>query len=186
MFRKAGIILLVAYLIAASGAAGYYILIEMPRIHELESDKDTLIAANDELEDEIEDLKDEKEDLADELAEAATLLSFTSGIEGGSVSTEDIMEQLSGNEGQARDSNRKADFAEFRTALELYYDDNLAYPEADAYADLEGLLTPMYIKKLPVDPLTGEEYAINSTAESFTITAVLESTGEEYSVENMN
>ncbi|MBU1246686.1 type II secretion system GspH family protein [Patescibacteria group bacterium] len=82
-----------------------------------------------------------------------------------------VLASLNSARGKARDSKRKQDMVQIRTALEMYYDDKgsypLAYPNAwggvstapcgtnagtsGANAYIAGL-TPTYISVLPVDP----------------------------------
>lgn len=76
---------------------------------------------------------------------------------------------LSGNQGKARDAQRKNDLSQIKTALELYYNANGNYPitgpgayyshcSAWGPADKDNWipgLAPTYIDKLPKDPLRG-------------------------------
>jgi len=54
-----------------------------------------------------------------------------------------------------RDNIRKTDLVTIRIALEDYYIENGSYPD-----DLD-LLSPVYLKKLPHDPLNGSKYIFN-------------------------
>jgi len=85
-----------------------------------------------------------------------------------------VLASLNGARAKARDSKRKQDMVQIRTALELYYNDNNKYPLANpgvwggistvpcgpangqtsgANAYISGL-TPTYISVLPTDPVT--------------------------------
>ena len=80
-----------------------------------------------------------------------------------------VLASLNGARKKARDARRVADLKQLQTALELYYSDNVAYPEATtqtsattALADL----SPTYIAAVPDDPLGGSyHYVYKSTAD---------------------
>ena len=94
-----------------------------------------------------------------------------------------VIANLASANKKSRDSRRKADLASFRTALELYYDDNTSYPDT-----LEEL-TPTYIKEIPSGP-QGEDYEDAFDVEddnlSYTITVELETSDDDYSVTSVN
>src|SRR3954470_5330673 len=66
-----------------------------------------------------------------------------------------IIPNLTAGPQRARDSQRKSDLRNVKTALETYFNDNNAYPNVADYAALGTPLTPTYIKSLPVDPKGG-------------------------------
>lgn len=89
-----------------------------------------------------------------------------------------------------RDSRRKADLGQLKNALEMYYGRHHAYPSSLDYlvTNDEGVV---YIKGIPKDPLTKEEYFYvkhqdlvdQGFAECFTLEAMLEiRVGESYRV----
>ena len=95
-----------------------------------------------------------------------------------------VIVNLSSANKKSRDSKRKADLAEIKTALELYFDEELLYPTATA--DLDGTssavttaLEPDYIKQVPTDPRNNGVYVYNytGTSDAFTVSAVLEKDG---------
>ncbi|HNT29547.1 MAG TPA: prepilin-type N-terminal cleavage/methylation domain-containing protein [bacterium] len=101
-----------------------------------------------------------------------------------------VIVNLSSANRKSRDSRRKADLAEVKTALELYYDDEMGYPTGD-YDDLDGTITPEYIKTLPQDPRDGADYyySYTSDGDEYTLNATLENAeeGEEiYTVYSSN
>ena len=64
--------------------------------------------------------------------------------------------------GQARDTQRKSDLAQLQRSLEIYYQDNDAYPASTASFTITGTFwggpwTP-YLSKLPKDPTTSRSY----------------------------
>lgn len=78
-----------------------------------------------------------------------------------------VVASVTSARGKARDAHRKATLKQLQTALELYYNDNNAYPVQASYASSEpgdfppysanyipGLV-PTYIAKLPSDPKGG-------------------------------
>lgn len=60
-----------------------------------------------------------------------------------------VLASLNGARVKARNARRIADMKQMQTALELYYNDNNAYPAATAS------LAPSYIAALPTDPGSG-------------------------------
>lgn len=64
-----------------------------------------------------------------------------------------LLLQLGVGRQKARDARRIVDVNQLRTAVELYFDDNAAYPTT-----LTGTLVPKYLTLLPVDPLTAGNY----------------------------
>lgn len=74
----------------------------------------------------------------------------------------------------ARDTKRKADLEQIRSALEIYRNDIKAYP---ATGNL-GALSPNYIATLPTDPTTGQIYGYSLVSpNSYALCAYLESGG---------
>ena len=104
-----------------------------------------------------------------------------------------VMVSLNTARGKARDSNRKASLKQMSTALEMYYNDNNAYPsnsgswwgECDSYGShpLSGAsgyipnLAPTYMSQLPLDPKghnangAGCCYLYNSNATDYKLLA---------------
>ncbi|OIP94809.1 hypothetical protein AUK40_06665 [Candidatus Wirthbacteria bacterium CG2_30_54_11] len=101
-----------------------------------------------------------------------------------------VIVNLSSANKKSRDARRKADLAEVKTALELYYDDNLRYPAATGNFEtvLTSGLTPTYIKTMPADPRnTGTMiYTYTGDSNSYTLNAYLENTSVNYSVFSSN
>ncbi|MBI2051957.1 prepilin-type N-terminal cleavage/methylation domain-containing protein [Candidatus Roizmanbacteria bacterium] len=65
---------------------------------------------------------------------------------------------------KGRDAQRKADLGNIQKALEMYYEDNRAYPTSLAfggqlcYPGQNGCSTKIYMQKLPNDPKPGINY----------------------------
>jgi general secretion pathway protein G len=103
-----------------------------------------------------------------------------------------VIVNLSSANKKSRDSRRKADIAEIKTALELYYDDNLVYPTLTpraAASGISGSLVPKYIKTMPQDPRnTGANiyYYLSADGTAFTLEAQLENTTSVYTVYSSN
>lgn len=72
----------------------------------------------------------------------------------------------------ARDTQRKTELEEIRSALEVYRTDYGTYPETD---NLESELTPDYLPTLPVDPRPADyTYDYDSAGITYTLCAHLE------------
>lgn len=92
-----------------------------------------------------------------------------------------VIVNLSKANKKSRDTRRKKDLGEIRTALEFYFDDRLGYPsqaKADAAGIGDGILSPYYIKNLPTDPKPNTHtYYYTGSASAFTLEATLEQGG---------
>lgn len=79
-----------------------------------------------------------------------------------------VLSSLNGARKKARDARRLSDLKQLQTALELYYSDNVAYPESTAQANAAtalSALAPAYISTVTDDPLGGAyHYVYKSTA----------------------
>jgi len=98
-----------------------------------------------------------------ELLVAATIIALLAGI--GVTSFSALTKQ-------SRDSRRKADLENLRSALELYRSDNDYYPP-----DLDTLVTDNYLGKLLSDPKSDRQYAYcpeNNPATNYSLYAALE------------
>jgi hypothetical protein len=89
---------------------------------------------------------------------------------------------------KSRDARRKADLASVRTALELYYDDNMVYPVVGSYDELVNHLVPDYVQQLPTDPSPAGKYLYKFGADGQTYVAGcwLEAVKEFYSIKSFN
>lgn len=76
-----------------------------------------------------------------------------------------------GSVGRSRDSQRISDSAQISRALGLYYIDNSSYPTT-----LQQLV-PDYLKELPTDPVTLEQYYYTASEDDFDICANMETSG---------
>jgi type II secretion system protein G len=80
---------------------------------------------------------------------------------------------------RARDSQRKSDLRNIKTALETYYNDNNTYPVTASWkTDLSSGTTP-YMKTIPQDPKSKSDYAYTpncsgAVCTTYTITATME------------
>jgi len=112
-----------------------------------------------------------------------------------------VLASLNTARGNARDARRQQDLKQIQTALELYYNDNNAYPgetwcdssqgsggsscplggsDWTASSQIYQALVPTYIQSLPADPLnTGNYYynyePANPAGQNYCIGALLES-----------
>lgn len=78
---------------------------------------------------------------------------------------------------RARDARRISDVRQIALALQLFREDNTAYPQ-NAYA-ATGSLTPTYVRAVPIDPNGGNYlYGVDSTtsAQNYVLGATLEVT----------
>lgn len=87
---------------------------------------------------------------------------------------------------KARDARRIGDLRQIALALELYYDDNVAYPDGgdgdvscnDAATAVTGLKTLIegggYMTAVPTDPTTQADYFYESDGQSYVLAALLE------------
>lgn len=79
---------------------------------------------------------------------------------------------------RARDSQRKSDLRNIKTALETYYNDNNSYPVSGGWqAALE--TNGAYIKDVPVDPRSKSDYTYTpsctgNVCDSYTLSATVE------------
>ncbi|TAK89207.1 prepilin-type N-terminal cleavage/methylation domain-containing protein [Patescibacteria group bacterium] len=83
---------------------------------------------------------------------------------------------------RARDSQRKSDLRNIKTALETYYNDSNSYPTSGTWkTDLSSGTTP-YMKTVPADPKGGADYTYTPSPSgcaagactSYTLTTTLE------------
>jgi|SRR3989339_376814 len=81
---------------------------------------------------------------------------------------------------KGRDAKRKADLEQITRALEMYYEDNKAYPGTVSFGGqlcapgADGCSTKIYMQKVPKDPL-GTNYGYeNSTGNYYRLNACLE------------
>ncbi len=88
-----------------------------------------------------------------------------------------IVPNLTAGPKRARDSQRKSDMRNVKTALETYFNDNNVYPSAANYAGLTSVLVPGFIKAMPTDPKAGNAaytYTSASPYSTYSITATCE------------
>lgn len=97
---------------------------------------------------------------------------------------------------KARDSQRKTDIRNIKTALESYYNDNSSYPSRNNWTT-ELTSGPPYMKSIPKDPKTGQNYLYSGTPDKppftgYTLSATLENESDKdaknglYTVANAN
>lgn len=94
-----------------------------------------------------------------------------------------VLASLNSARRKSRDARRQADLKQLQTALELYYNDNNAYPisatQANAVTALTALSSSGFIATIPEDPSGGSaHYVYKSTASgsSYCIGATTEGT----------
>jgi general secretion pathway protein G len=95
-----------------------------------------------------------------------------------------IIPNLASGPQRARDSQRKSDLRNIKTALETYYNDSNGYPASGSWqADLTPAANP-YIKTIPKDPKSNTDYTYtpspagcaSGACTSYTLDATLENT----------
>ena len=96
------------------------------------------------------------------------------------------VENLVDDNQQGKDAVRKVDLETVKTALESYFIANSSYPTAPNYAGLTQYLTPGYIRNLPQDPKSSQSYRyeVGSGGTNYILSADLESSGEEWTVQS--
>lgn len=80
---------------------------------------------------------------------------------------------------KARDARRVSDMKQLQLALEMYYDDNSAYPVYATYAALTtgaDLVTDGYLAAMPSDPLSTQAYGYIGTASTYCLGTAIEGT----------
>ena len=98
---------------------------------------------------------------------------------------------------RARDSQRKSDLRNIKTALETYHNDNSTYPQSASWKTDLGNGTTPYMKTVPQDPKTKTDYTYTPTCganacTSYTLAATVEnsrdpeSPGGTYTVQSAN
>ncbi len=87
----------------------------------------------------------------------------------------------------ARDTKRKADLEQIRSALEIYRNDCKNYPSSGTFAALQTELASAtdtdcagnsYMAQVPNDPLTGQTYAYSGSTNIYALCSYLETTSE--------
>ncbi len=80
---------------------------------------------------------------------------------------------------RARDSRRKSDLNEVRSALRLYYNDNQSYPLAGTFSF--GSSWSPYMQQVPQDSVDGREYnyCVGADGDNFLVCASLENAGDQ-------
>jgi type II secretion system protein G len=93
-----------------------------------------------------------------------------------------VLVSLNKARSKARDTRRIADIRQVALALEMYYDDNQAYPAdgtpgsgCNAWATMEAALEPTYMTSVPADPGTySYAYESDADAQGYVLRAQLE------------
>jgi len=83
-----------------------------------------------------------------------------------------LLLQLGTARAKGRDAKRISDMNQIRTGLELYFDDNSAYPAS--IADLAPATGNKYLQKVPTDPLPGRSYTYCASGTQYQVSAQLE------------
>ena len=86
-----------------------------------------------------------------------------------------VLVSLNTARSKARDVRRISDLRQVALALEMYYDDNDAYPVLAICGAIPAALAPTYIGAIPVDPGT-TSYGYGGTATDYILRAILENT----------
>jgi prepilin-type N-terminal cleavage/methylation domain-containing protein len=91
-----------------------------------------------------------------------------------------IMPNFIGSRQRARDSRRKHDLIEIKSALRLYYNDNQTYPSNVFFGNQFGA-DGEYMNQVPQDPLSGSrsyDYCVADSGDGFVLCADLENDGD--------
>lgn len=83
-----------------------------------------------------------------------------------------------GTRSSARDSRRKADIEQIRSALEMYRSDAGSYPVGNSLGTSITYGSNTYLQVVPVDPVSGLAYSYTGNASAYTICSVLETGAE--------
>ena len=84
-----------------------------------------------------------------------------------------VLVSLNTARSKARDTRRVSDIRQVALALEMYYDDEKAYPILATCGDIPTALTPTYMGAVPADPGT-YAYSYWGTATDYVLQAQLE------------
>lgn len=103
-----------------------------------------------------------------------------------------VAANLNSARSRARDANRKSDLRNISTALRLYFNDKGVYPDpatlpwGSEWTGTGG--SPVYMIKLPIDPLPGQnyKYELGATGDTFILTACLENGSDAQGVTTVN
>jgi prepilin-type N-terminal cleavage/methylation domain-containing protein len=76
--------------------------------------------------------------------------------------------------GRAHDAKRKSDLDQIQKALEVYYDDNNQYPATAIINGKFGGNWAPYMQVVPQDSASGQQYAYQSTGQTYQLYAHLE------------
>ena len=83
-----------------------------------------------------------------------------------------VLASLNSARRKARDARRVSDMGQLQLALEMYYNDNTAYPlTADT---LSPLVTDGFLPILPVDPSNSSDYPYSSDGTTYCVGTTLE------------
>ena len=82
-----------------------------------------------------------------------------------------VLVSLSTARAKSRDARRIADARQMQTAMELYFNDNQAYPTALSHLTTA---TNPYMQTVPKDPSTGVAYAYTGGGTAYTVTVITE------------
>ncbi|MBU1557672.1 prepilin-type N-terminal cleavage/methylation domain-containing protein [Patescibacteria group bacterium] len=78
---------------------------------------------------------------------------------------------------KARDAKRVSDLKQLQLALEMFYDDNSAYPVSTTYAGISALTTNLvnsgYIAAMPIDP-SSNSFGYIGTATTYCLSTAVE------------
>src|SRR5688572_11933482 len=94
-----------------------------------------------------------------------------------------VAANLNSARSRARDAQRKSDLKNIETAFRLYYNDKATYPAESSlsWGSAFSSTGVTYMQKLPQDPLAPDQtylYELDSTGDSFTLTACLENASD--------
>jgi len=84
-----------------------------------------------------------------------------------------VLASLNSAREKARDARRVSDMGQLSLALEMYYNDNTAYPVAATYALLGASLAPTYLPVMPTDP-GSNNYGYIGTATDYCLSTAIE------------
>lgn len=87
-----------------------------------------------------------------------------------------VLINVNENRKSSRDAKRVSDLKSIQTALEMYYEQNTAYPVSD-WADVDSIsvsLVPKYLPTLPQDPKQDANYIYKSNGLDYKLKATLE------------
>jgi len=82
---------------------------------------------------------------------------------------------------KGRDARRKSDLDQTQKALEMYYEDNKAYPDAVTFGSALSTADKTYMQKVSNDPISGNSYQYESDGTYYRLFSCIENGNDQSS-----